>query len=143
MTNRILQGLAALVLLAPVPASAAEPLSGTWRMKVGEEVDLRFAPCGEGVCGLIEDSPGLRARPDALDHRNSDPKLRTRKLKGVPFLEDMKLAGAAWKGRLYDPSSGMRMIAILTPAAPDRILLKGCIAPMMCKTFTLSRVGNG
>lgn len=140
--QRLLAAVLAAAVLAPLAAAAAE-ISGAWRMKVGEVVDVRFTPCGQALCGVVENAESLRANPDALDAKNRDPRLRTRKIKGSPILDGFTPEGDAWKGRIYNPGNGSSLLAYLQRQDQDRMILKGCLAPMMCKNFTLTRISTG
>lgn len=56
------------------------------------------------IVWLIDPAPN--GKP-ALDNQNSEPKLRSRPLMGLPILQGLKYSGGMWKdGKIYDPISG-------------------------------------
>jgi uncharacterized protein (DUF2147 family) len=128
----------ALVLLAPFglalsPAQAGEPVTGRW---VTEEKDavVAITACGKAMCGTIDRF--LVAPPQGLDQRdinNPEPKLRTRKLLGMPILTSFVADGDLWRGRIYDPKSGKSYRSILRRKSPTVLEVKGCIGPF-CQT---------
>jgi uncharacterized protein (DUF2147 family) len=130
--------LLALSLLAPfalalTPAHAGEPVTGRW---VTEEKDavVAIAPCGKAMCGTIDRF--LVAPPQGLDQRdvnNPEPKLRTRKLLGMPILTSFVADGKVWRGRIYDPKSGKSYRSIIRRKGPNVLEVKGCIGPF-CQT---------
>jgi uncharacterized protein (DUF2147 family) len=135
--------LLALSLLAPfglvlTPAHAGEPVTGRW---VTEEKDavVAIAPCGGSgskgaMCGTIDRF--LVAPPQGLDQRdvnNPEPKLRTRKLLGMPILTSFVADGNLWRGRIYDPKSGKSYRSIIRRKGPNVLEVKGCIGPF-CQT---------
>ncbi len=62
-------GLASLVLSLGATLAGAETLEGVWRLS-GTPVELRFAPCDDAVCGLIETSARIQARSPAVGGRS-------------------------------------------------------------------------
>ena len=125
--------------LALTPAHAAEPVSGRW---VTEEKDavVAIAPCGKAICGTIDRF--LVAPPQGLDQRdvnNPEPRLRTRKLLGMPILTSFVADGNLWRGRIYDPKSGKSYRSILRRKGPNVLEVKGCIGPF-CQTQLWRRV---
>lgn len=127
-----------LTLLAPFglalsAALAGEPVTGRW---VTEEKDAVVAinPCGNAMCGTIQRF--LVAPPQGLDQRdinNPEPKLRTRKLLGMPILTSFVSDGKVWRGRIYDPKSGKSYRSIIRRKGPNVLEVKGCIGPF-CQT---------
>lgn len=130
--------LLVLTLLAPFgvalsAAQAAEPVTGRW---VTEEKDavVAIAACGKAMCGTIDRF--LVAPPQGLDQRdvnNPEPKLRTRRLLGMPILTSFVADGDLWRGRIYDPKSGKSYRSIIRRKGPNVLEVKGCIGPF-CQT---------
>ncbi len=119
--------------LALAPAHAGEPVTGRW---VTEDKDavVAIGPCGKAMCGLIERF--LMPTPQGQDQRdinNPEPKLRTRKLLGLPILSGFVADGTVWRGRIYDPNSGKTYRSIISRKGPNVLEVKGCIGPF-CQT---------
>ena len=119
-------------------AALAEPLTGAWQAK-GSETVIRFRPCGDAVCGVLESSHRILANPDARDDKNKDERLRSRRLKGLTMLDGLKPAGASWKGRVYMASNGGTYDVTVKPVDANTLSATGCAAPFLCETFALIR----
>lgn len=114
-------------------ASAAEPVTGRW-VTADKDGVILIAPCGKAVCGTLEKF--LVAPPEGLDQRdinNSDPKLRQRRLLGLPILSGFTADREIWRGRIYDPKSGKSYRSIIRRKAANLLEVKGCIGPF-CQT---------
>jgi uncharacterized protein (DUF2147 family) len=134
-TIAILAGLASLALPA-----AARDLTGFWATgSAGGRVQIYR--CGDALCGRIVDAARLRTNPDLTDERNSDPKLRARRLKGLVVLQGFKGGPAEWRGGpVYDPETGSGAGKGYLKLLPDgRLELKGCVA-FFCRTKIWTRV---
>ncbi len=132
-----------LALIATVAALAgssarAQALSGLWQLK-GSETVIRFQPCGGALCGVLESSRRIQADPDARDDKNKDERLRSRRLKGLAMLEELKPAGGGWKGRVYRPSSGATYDVTVKQVDASTLSATGCAAPFLCQTYPLIR----
>lgn len=129
--------LAALSLVGAA-AQAAEPVAGRW-VTAEKDAVVAVAPCGGSgskgaMCGTIDRF--LVAPPQGLDQRdvnNPDPKLRTRKLLGMPILTSFVSDGDLWRGRIYDPKSGKSYRSIIRRKGNNVLEVKGCIGPF-CQT---------
>lgn len=130
--------LFAITLLAALAwsvdrASAAEPVTGRWVTADKDGVVL-IAPCGKAVCGTLEKF--LVAPPEGLDQRdinNPDPKLRQRRLLGLPILSGFIADRDIWRGRIYDPKSGKSYRSVIRRKGENLLEVKGCIGPF-CQT---------
>ncbi|MEE4204847.1 MAG: DUF2147 domain-containing protein [Erythrobacter sp.] len=132
--NRLLALLALLptVVLA-TPASAADPIAGRW-LTEGRDAVIEVGDCGKSVCGKI--ARFLVPPPDGADQRdvnNPDPKLRRRKLLGLPVLYGFDEEEDLWRGRIYDPKSGKSYRSVIRRKGRDRLEVKGCVA-FICQT---------
>ncbi|WP_307366360.1 DUF2147 domain-containing protein [Brevundimonas sp. SORGH_AS_0993] len=130
-----------LGLAAVDPAAAQEsPLLGRWRTAVQGGV-VEIHRCGAALCGRVVDAARLRRNPDQTDVRNPDPALRSRPLRGLRVLDDFTGGPTTWSGgSLYDPASGQRAgRGSLTLVEGGRLSVRGCIAPLMCRTQTWTR----
>lgn len=134
---RALTILAALTALA-LPA-AARDLTGIWATGT-EGGRVQIYRCGNALCGKVVDAARLRTNPDLTDQRNSDAKLRTRRLKGLVVLEGFTGGPAEWQGGpVYDPETGSGARKGYLKLLPDgRLELKGCVA-FFCRTKIWTR----
>ena len=132
--------LAALSLLALAsPAFAAEPIAGRW---ITEEKDavITIGDCGTKTCGKI--SKFLKAPPQGAGQRdvnNSDPKLRSRKLLGMPVLTGFTEESDLWRGEIYDPKGGKTYRSVIRRKG-NTLEVKGCLGPF-CQTQIWRRAG--
>ena len=81
MKQAVLAVAVAATLGTPTLAQGAS-ITGVWNTG-SEGGKVQIYRCGDAYCGRIVDAARLRANPDQRDERNSDPRLRNRKLKGL------------------------------------------------------------
>lgn len=131
----------AAVLGPGVAASAtAGPLDGRWAIRNSKTI-LRLEPCGDASCGVLETSAPIQADPDARDTHNPDPQLRTRRLKGMTTLQDLRPAGdSRWIGRTYYPDFGRTFRVTVTRLDANTVSARGCAAVVLCQAATLTRL---
>lgn len=130
--------LFAMALLAALTvsfgtAAAAEPVTGRW-VTADKDGVILIAPCGSAVCGTLEKF--LVPPPEGLDQRdinNPDPKLRRRRLLGLPILSGFTADRDIWRGRIYDPKSGKSYRSVIRRKGSNLLEVKGCIGPF-CQT---------
>ncbi len=137
------RGVAVIAVLMAVtgPASAQDsPLLGRWRTAAQSGI-VEIHRCGAGLCGRIVDAAPLRRDPNQTDVRNPNPALRTRPLRGLRVLEGFTGGPTTWTGGpLYDPDSGQRAgRGVLTLLEGGRLSVRGCIAPLLCRTQIWTR----
>ena len=133
--------LAAGLILAVAPATTTDAvLTGTWSVQ-GSRTVFRFEPCGAAVCATLQSSGRIIRDPDVRDVRNPDPQLRTRRLKGLVALQDLRPTEAGrWKGRVYSPGAGATYTVDVRRIDAGTLTAKGCAAPLLCQTDTLKRL---
>ncbi|ATQ43780.1 DUF2147 domain-containing protein [Caulobacter mirabilis] len=137
----MLRLLAAAVLTAAVatPVFAAD-ITGRWRTP-GNGGEVEVYPCGGAVCGKLISSAHIAKDPGALDAKNKDPKLASRKLKGLTFLTGFTGGPTEWKGgKVYNPEDGNTYSGTITAVGADTLKLKGCVVAPLCKTQTWTRI---
>lgn len=124
--------LAALLLLAAVqPAMAEDGVFGRWATP-GVSAIVELAPCSDAtmLCGTIRwlwDGIDDKGRP-RLDAQNADASQRSRPLRGLTILSDLKTAKAGvWEGRIYNPEDGQTYRATLSRRGPDTVIVEGCV----------------
>lgn len=132
--------IAGLIVVGPASAQDS-PLLGRWRTAAQGGV-VEIHRCGAALCGRVVDAAPLRRNPDQTDVRNHDPALRTRPLRGLRVLDGFTGGPTTWTGGpLYDPDSGQRAgRGTLTLVERDRLSVRGCIAPLLCRTQTWTRL---
>jgi len=138
ISNALARGASTTFALAlaamPAASHAAQPVLGRWETQNHKAV-VEIAPCGRHICGHIVK---LLPAADAgiyNDVRNSDPKLRTRPLVGLPILLDYSDAGNEWKGHIYDPQYGNTYTSVMSRNPDGTLKIKGCFF-IICKTQT-------
>jgi uncharacterized protein (DUF2147 family) len=109
--------LAGLALAASASSALAGDVQGEWARDDGK-AKVRFAPCGEAVCGLIT---WLR---DATGNGKV----------GQRVFFDMKPSGDnAWAGSAFNPEDGRDY-------SGDHLTTAGCVfGGLICKTVEWSR----
>jgi uncharacterized protein (DUF2147 family) len=131
--------LAVLVLLAPLPGTAAAPsIEGLWRTDDGKAV-IRIAPCGQRLCGRI--ARVLDTGPDVprTDVNNPDPGRRNQALVGLQILWGFSGGPTEWKnGRAYDPKSGSSYKSSLRINADGSLRVTGCVL-FVCRSKRWTR----
>lgn len=140
MTRKALLLVAALATTISSPA-AASGIAGIW--STGSEGGrVEIYRCGAAFCGKIIDARRLRGNPDLRDVRNSDPKLRQRRIKGLVVLNGFTGGPRSWEGGpVYDPESGDGAPRGRLKLLPDgKLELKGCVA-FFCRTKIWSKIG--
>jgi uncharacterized protein (DUF2147 family) len=125
--------LAFAALIAAAPLLAAQPVEGRW---LTEERDaaITIGDCGNTLCGRI--TKFLVTPPQGADQRdvnNRNPKLRSRKLMGMPVLTGFTEDGDEWRGEIYDPKSGKTYRSIIRRKNAATLEVKGCLGPF-CQT---------
>lgn len=130
-------------VLAAVPAAAqdGDVVLGRWRTSAQNGVVV-IERCGASLCGRLVDAAALRANPDQRDVRNRNAALRDRPLQGVLVLQAFSGGPQEWSGGpLYDPETGQGApTGTLKLVSADRLAVRGCIAPLLCRTQTWTRL---
>ena len=130
--------LAFAALIAAAPLLAAQPVEGRWLTEERDAV-ITIGDCGKTLCGRI--TKFLVTPPQGADQRdvnNRIPKLRSRKLLGMPVLTGFTEDGDEWRGEIYDPKSGKTYRSIIRRKNAATLEVKGCLGPF-CQTQTWKR----
>jgi len=141
MTRLALPFAVAGLLAMPAAASAAD-ITGIWATGT-EGGRVEIYRCGKALCGRVVDANRLRANPDLRDVRNSDARLRQRRIKGLVVLNGFAGGPVEWKGGpVYDPETGDGAgRGYLKLLANGKLELKGCVA-LFCRTKIWTRAGG-
>ena len=139
MKRLLLKRLAAIAALASAaPLLAAQPIEGRW-VTAEKDAVIQIGKCGKSLCGKI--ARFLVAPPQGLDQRdvnNKEPRLRNRKLLGMPVLTGFSEESDLWRGEIYDPKSGKTYRSVVRRKDANRLEVKGCIGPF-CQTQVWTR----
>lgn len=134
---------AALFLTASgCSAEAADP-SGVW-LSQDRDAHVSITSCGSGWCGRIvwlrDPNDPDTGRP-WTDKANSDARLRTRPVLGLPSILDMKPGSKPnhWDGKVYDPRRGNTYSGSLTLEGPSRLKVEGCLL-LICESEIMTRL---
>ncbi len=131
----------AVLAAAPAVAQDGGAVLGRWRTSAQNGVVV-IERCGANLCGRLIDAAALRANPDQRDVRNRNAALRGRPLQGVLVLQAFFGGPQEWSGGpLYDPETGQGApTGTLKLVSADRLAVRGCIAPLLCRTQTWTRL---
>ena len=131
-----------LLALGNGPGSAGSGVEGSWLTDDRKGV-VRIAPCGAQLCGriaqVLDRSPGV----PIVDVNNTDPRLRSRPIIGLPTLTGFTRAGAGWSGgQAYDPKSGRSYRASLQLNPDGSLKVTGCVL-FVCRSRRWTRMRQG
>ena len=130
-------GLVALSLAsAPAAAQKAEDALGVWRNPENGS-NVEFYKCGESVCGkIVKVVDGQKT-----DDKNPDAAKRNRPIVGLVIMQGAKKTGDnKWSGKLYNRENGSTYSGTVTVKSKNELDLSGCVAMVLCKTLTWTRV---
>jgi uncharacterized protein (DUF2147 family) len=122
------------LMIAGSAASAAPPsIQGLW-VTDDRSALVRIAPCGRLLCGNVAKMLDTGPNVPRTDVHNPDPRLRVRRILGMPVLSGFSGAGASWTGgRAYDPKSGRSYRSSLALAPDGALKVTGCVL-FICET---------
>ena len=139
--RRIATVAATLLLIASMArsgalAQTAEDAFGVW-LNPENQSNVELYRCGEGLCAKITKvSDGQKT-----DDKNPDAAKRNRPIVGLVIMEGAKKSGAnAWSGTLYNRADGKSYSGTVTVKAKNSLDLSGCVALVVCRTTTWTRV---
>jgi uncharacterized protein (DUF2147 family) len=130
-------GLLALALAgAPASAQKAEDAIGVW-LNPENGSNVEFYKCGEGVCGkIVKVADGQKT-----DDKNPDAAKRNQPIVGLVIMQGAKKTGDnKWSGKLYNRENGKTYSGTVTVKSKNELDLSGCVAAVLCKTVTWTRV---
>jgi uncharacterized protein (DUF2147 family) len=125
------------LLLAAVPASAAEPAGPTGEWMVADGVaKVRIESCNSQLWGVVS----WEKEPGGTDQYNPDPSKRSRPTLGMPLLLGMQQANPnRWDGEIYNAQNGKTYTANIKLSSPDQLELQGCVLGFLCGGQTWTR----
>ena len=138
---RILRAASAGVLVlalacGPASAQSADDAFGLW-LNPENGSNIEFYKCGgEGLCAKVTKvTDGQKT-----DDKNPDPAKRRQPIVGLVIMENAKKSGAKWSGTLYTRENGKSYSGTITVKSKDAVDLSGCVAAVLCKTVTWTRI---
>ena len=131
---------AALVALSlasgPAAAQAAEDAFGVW-LNPENQSNVELYRCGDGLCAKITKV----ADGQKTDDKNPDAARRNRPIVGLVIMEGAKKSGAnKWSGTLYNRADGKSYSGTVTVKGKNAVDLSGCVAFVLCRTTTWTRI---
>lgn len=143
MRTTLTAALAAACLLATstlvTPAFAADP-TGLW-LTPTRNGQVEISKCGNGLCGRLVSSEGLKADPALKDVNNSNAGLRGRALKGLTILTGFSGGPQEWTGgSIYNAEDGKTYSGTITMDGDNTLKLRGCVVVPLCKTQVWTRL---
>ncbi len=143
MRTTLTAALAAACLLATstlvTPAFAADP-TGLW-LTPTRSGQVEISKCGNGLCGRLVSSEGLKADPALKDVNNSNAGLRGRALKGRTILTGFSGGPQEWTGgSIYNAEDGKTYSGTITMDGDNTLKLRGCVVVPLCKTQVWTRL---
>ena len=137
MKTKLVAGIAAFALITtPVLAQTAEDAIGVWENPENKS-HTEFYKCGDNVCAkIIKVVDG-----QTTDDKNPDPAKRSRPIVGLVIMEGAKKSGDnKWSGTLYNRADGKSYSGTITVKSKSTLDLSGCVALVVCRTTTWTRV---
>lgn len=132
-------GAAALAMglaMAPAAAQKAEDAFGVW-LNPENGSNIEFYKCGADLCAKITKvNDGQKT-----DDKNPDAAKKNRPIVGLVIMENAKKTGDnKWAGSLYNRENGKSYSGTVTVKTKEAVDLSGCVAAVLCKTVTWTRV---
>lgn len=124
----VLAGLA----VAFAPASAlAKSLEGRWK---NGAMEIVIAPCGGTLCGRVVKAS---AKQQAKSQHGSGTKLL-----GARVIDNIQPSGPGkWNADVFVASRDMNARGTIQQVGPDRLMVRGCVLAIICKTTHWDRIG--
>jgi uncharacterized protein (DUF2147 family) len=118
-------------------AQSADEAIGLW-LNPENQSNVEFYKCGEGLCAKITK---LATDGAKTDEKNTDASKRERAILGLVIMDGAKKSGPAkWSGNLYNPNDGKTYAGTVTVKDKNTLDLSGCVALVLCRTSTWTRL---
>jgi len=129
--KRFLIALAAvLATAAPASAFAKSGLEGRWK---NGAMEIVIAPCGGGLCGRVVKAS---AKQQAKSQHGSGTKLL-----GARVIDNIQPSGPGrWNADVFVATRDMNARGTIQQVGPDRLMVRGCVLAIICKTTHWDRV---
>jgi uncharacterized protein (DUF2147 family) len=119
MRSLLITAAVALAAAGSALASPA-PLTGAWITQSGN-VSIRFAPCGPALCGDVVRVMANRSMHDSRVSLPSPPRL------GARIVSDLRPAGDAWRGRIFNRENGRTYDCLVRPMGGGRLEVRAYV----------------
>jgi uncharacterized protein (DUF2147 family) len=137
LSTPLTAALAALALSAGAAyAQKADDAYGVW-LNPENGTNIEMYKCAPGICAkIVANKDGQKT-----DDKNPDAAKRSQPIVGLVIMADGKKSGdAAWNGSLYNRDNGKTYSGTITVKSKDAIELSGCVAAVLCRSATWTRV---
>lgn len=137
MTAAFAAGFVALALSAgSASAQKADDAFGVW-LNPENGTNIEMYKCAPGLCAkIVANKDGQKT-----DDKNPDAAKRSQPIVGLVIMADGKKTGdATWDGSLYNRDNGKTYSGTITVKSKDAIELSGCVAAVLCRKATWTRV---
>lgn len=128
--------LALGLALASPAAAQANTVEGNWKTDDGKSV-IQFYKCGAQMCGKIARFLVPEPKGGALDDKNPDKALRSRKLLGLRIFWNLAPSGTRFKGKGYSPEDGRNFNAEVWREG-NTLKVRGCVL-VICRTASFTK----
>lgn len=140
MTARFIRisATAAAIALGATSALAqkADDAFGVW-LNPESGANIEMYKCGAALCAkIVKITDGQKT-----DDKNPDAAKRNQPIIGLVIMSDAKKSGDnKWAGTLYNRENGKSYSGTIAVKSKDALDLSGCVAAVLCKTVTWTRV---
>jgi len=131
-------GMLALSLAGgPAAAQSADDAFGVWlNPENGSNIEL-YKCGGDSLCAKLTKVTDSQK----TDDKNPDPSKRSQPIVGLVIMENAKRSGASkWAGTLYNRENGKSYSGSIAVKSKDAVDLSGCVAAVLCRTVTWTRI---
>jgi uncharacterized protein (DUF2147 family) len=129
--KRILLAISALAVAAAPASAFSKSLEGRWK---NGAMEIVIGRCGQTVCGrVVKASEQQRAKAQ----RGSGTHLV-----GAKVIDNIQPSGPGkWNADVYVASRDMNARGTIQEVNPDRLMVRGCVLAIICKTTHWDRIG--
>jgi uncharacterized protein (DUF2147 family) len=130
MKRFLLMLAGAVAALAPATA-AAKSLEGRWK---NGAMEIVIAPCGPSLCGKVVKAS---AKQQSKSERGSGTHLL-----GARVIDNIQPSGPGkWSADVFVASRDINARGTIEQVGPDRLMVRGCVFAVLCKTTHWDRIG--
>lgn len=117
-------------------AQKAEDAFGVW-LNPENGTNIEMYKCAPGLCAkIVSNKDGQKT-----DDKNPDAAKRSQPIVGLVIMSDGKKTGDnSWTGSLYNRDNGKTYSGTIKVKSKEAIELSGCVAAVLCRTATWTRV---
>jgi uncharacterized protein (DUF2147 family) len=129
--KRILLAISALAVAAAPASAFSKSLEGRWK---NGAMEIVIGRCGQTVCGrVVKASEQQRAKAQRGSGMH---------LVGAKVIDNIQPSGPGkWNADVYVASRDMNARGTIQEVNPDRLMVRGCVLAIICKTTHWDRIG--